>query len=100
MEQIKNKNKEKFKNKEKNSSNDEDDNSSDENEIKNEKKDDNNEIDIYPKHKHDDKADFFFSDKKFSEMKLTPLTVECLKKQGFIISNPDCQKRKRYNVHR
>ena len=29
---------------------------------------------------------FFFSDKKFSEMKLTPLTVECLQKQGFIIS--------------
>ena len=49
-------------------------------EIKNEK------INIYPKHKHDDKADFFFSDKKFSEMKLTPLTVECLQKQGFIIS--------------
>ena len=86
MEQIKNKKKEKFKNIEENSSNDENDNSSDENEIKNEKKDDNNEIDIYPKHKHDDKADFFFSDKKFSEMKLTPLTVECLKKQGFIIS--------------
>ena len=36
--------------------------------------------------KNDNKADFFFSDKKFSEMKLTETTVDCLKKQGFIIS--------------
>ena len=36
--------------------------------------------------KGNNKADFFFSDKKFSEMKLTDITVECLKKQGFIIS--------------
>lgn len=35
---------------------------------------------------NNNKADFFFSDKKFSEMKLTKTTVECLKKQGFIIS--------------
>ena len=31
-------------------------------------------------------ADFFFSDKKFSDMKLTPQTIECLKKQNFTIS--------------
>ena len=66
------------KNKEENNNND--NNIEIQGEIKNEK------INIYPKHKHDDKADFFFSDKKFSEMKLTPLTVECLQKQGFIIS--------------
>ena len=36
--------------------------------------------------KGNNKADFFFSDKKFSEMKLTDITVDCLKKQGFIIS--------------
>ena len=36
--------------------------------------------------KNENKADFFFSDKKFSEMKLTETTVDCLKKQGFIIS--------------
>ena len=46
----------------------------------------NEETNSPQKYKHDDKADFFFSDKKFSEMKLTPLTVECLQKQGFTIS--------------
>ena len=35
---------------------------------------------------HNNKADFFFSDKKFSEMKLTEITIDCLKKQGFITS--------------
>ena len=46
----------------------------------------NEETNSLQKCKHDEKADFFFSDKKFSEMKLTPLTVECLQKQGFTIS--------------
>ena len=36
--------------------------------------------------KKNNNADFFFSDKKFSQMKLTETTVNCLKKQGFIIS--------------
>lgn len=36
--------------------------------------------------KKNNNADFFFSDKKFSQMKLTETTVNCLKSQGFIIS--------------
>ena len=52
------------------------------NEIQKEKEN----INSYHKDKEDEKADFFFSDKKFSEMKLTPLTVECLQKQGFTIA--------------
>ena len=35
---------------------------------------------------YNNKADFFFSDKKFCEMKLTKTTVDCLKNQGFITS--------------
>ena len=56
-------------------------NSNNETKFKQEKE--KNKKNISPIHKHDEKADFFFSDKKFSEMKLTPLTVECLQKQGF-----------------
>ena len=89
MEKIKNKDEKEIKNikknKEKikiNSSSDDENNSNEE--IKKEKS--KNIININQKHKQDDKADFFFSDKKFSEMKLTPLTVECLEKQGFTIS--------------
>ena len=56
------------------------------NEIKKGKEEEKDNINSFHKHKQDEKADFFFSDKKFSEMKLTPLTVECLQKQGFTIS--------------
>ena len=56
------------------------------NEIEKVKEKGKEELSTYSMHKKNDKADFFFSDKKFSEMKLTPLTVECLNKQGFTIS--------------
>ena len=89
MEKIKNKDEKEIKNIKKNkekikiNSSSDDENSSNE-EIKKEKS--KKTININQKYKQDDKADFFFSDKKFSEMKLTPLTVECLEKQGFTIS--------------
>ena len=93
MEKIKNKDekekiikKEKTSKKRKDSSSDEENISKDE--IKSEKSNTKEEenINTFGKHKQDERADFFFSDKKFSEMKLTPLTVECLQKQGFTIS--------------
>ena len=76
----------KNKKKQKALSNEENNNSKDEIENKKEEEHEQKEAKLYSKHKLDDKADFFFSDKKFSEMKLTPLTVECLEKQGFTIS--------------
>lgn len=76
----------KNKKKQKDLSNEENNNSNDEIENKKEEENEQKEAKLYSKHKLDDKADFFFSDKKFSEMKLTPLTVKCLEKQGFTIS--------------
>ena len=99
MEKIKNKDKKEKKykkeitpKKRKDSSSEEENISNDEikseqlNEIKKEKEEEKDNKNSFHKHKQDEKADFFFSDKKFSEMKLTPLTVECLQKQGFTIS--------------
>ena len=85
-EKEKNEKKLKNKKKQKDLYNEENNNSIDESESQKGQEKDIKETKLYLKHKLDDKADFFFSDKKFSEMKLTPLTVECLEKQGFTIS--------------
>ena len=90
---VKNINKLKIESKNKSESKNKDESEIEEEEIQNNKK---NSIELdettdkiestTPTIKNNPKANFFFSDKKFSDMKLTTTTVDCLKSQGFIIA--------------